>query len=98
MPATAFLFDYLDFSIFADGFWENYFDLPKERCRETILQIQPPLVSHADVPGLGAASFSSMKVRTRCAQKPSSIRRERRLARLPPRGEERNVRYRRNHR
>jgi asparagine synthase (glutamine-hydrolysing) len=37
VPATAFLYDYIDFSIFADGFWENYFDLPKERCREAIL-------------------------------------------------------------
>jgi asparagine synthase (glutamine-hydrolysing) len=37
VPATAFLYDYIDFSIFADGFWENYFGLPKERCRETIL-------------------------------------------------------------
>jgi asparagine synthase (glutamine-hydrolysing) len=37
IPATAFLYDYIDFSIFADGFWENYFGLPKERCRETIL-------------------------------------------------------------
>jgi asparagine synthetase B (glutamine-hydrolysing) len=37
VPATAFLYDYIDFSIFADGFWENYFGLPKERCREAIL-------------------------------------------------------------
>ena len=37
VPATDFLYDYIDFSIFADGFWENYFGLPKERCREAIL-------------------------------------------------------------
>ena len=37
VPATAFLYDYIDFSIFADGFWENYFGLAKERCREAIL-------------------------------------------------------------
>jgi asparagine synthase (glutamine-hydrolysing) len=37
VPATAFLYDYLDFAIFADGFWENYFGLPWGRCREAIL-------------------------------------------------------------
>jgi hypothetical protein len=42
VSATAFLYDYIDFSIFADGFWESYFGLPKDRCRETILASGKP--------------------------------------------------------
>ena len=38
VPAAAFLYDDLDFSIFENGFWENYFDLSGDRCRRTILE------------------------------------------------------------
>jgi asparagine synthase (glutamine-hydrolysing) len=37
IPAAAFLYDYIDFSLFGDGFWENYFGLSSERCRGAIL-------------------------------------------------------------
>jgi asparagine synthase (glutamine-hydrolysing) len=38
IPAAAFLYDQIDFSIFANGFWENYFGLTANGCREAILE------------------------------------------------------------
>ncbi len=41
IPAAAFLYPHINFSIFANGFWENVFGLSANRCRQAILEAGP---------------------------------------------------------
>ena len=41
VPATPFLYNHMNFSVFVNGFWENCFGLPAGRCRQVILEAGP---------------------------------------------------------
>ncbi len=41
VPAAPLLYPDIDFAVFVDGFWENYFGLPAERCRSVIRAAGP---------------------------------------------------------